>query len=357
MQVLNEKELSGNSGHFIPRFEREFAGYTSCKYGISVSSGTTALHTALAALKLGAGDKILIPAFTNMATFFAALYLGATPVPIDIEPDTWNLDPSQLEDKVDRETRAVLPVHIYGHPVDMDPLLKLASRHGLHVVEDCAEAHGALYNGKKVGSLGDLGVFSFYGNKIITTGEGGMLVTNSESLADRARELKSLAYGKRIKFMHRAIGYNYRMTNLQAAIGCAQMKRIDLIISKKRRLARFYSEALSDVPGLQLPVQKDYARNVYWMYHILVEPKKFGCSRARLMQGLLQRGVESREAFVPFNQQEMFLREGLTKRGDCPVATGVGERGFYIPSGPLLSTEELGYVVKAIKSIQRESRR
>ena len=356
MSALKRREISGNAGEFIGRFEHGFAKYCSCEFGIAVTSGTSALHLAMAAIGIGPGDKVIVSSFTNMATFFAVLYLNAVPVPVDIDRETWNVDPSLVEDKVDERTKAIIPVHIYGHPVDMDLILKIASQHELQVAEDCAEAHGATYKGKKVGSLGDVGCFSFYGNKIITTGEGGMLTTNSSSLAERARSLRTLAFGKQHKFMHEAIGYNYRMTNLQAAIGCAQVPRIETIIKRKRAVAAFYNETLADVPGLQLPVERDYAKNVYWMYHLLVEPKEFGCTRAHLMEELGRLGVETRESFVPFNLQEIFLKQGLAKKDDCPVANYVAERGFYLPSGPLLTRGELNYVVQSLRSIQKGSK-
>jgi len=217
LSALADKAISGFYGEYIGRFEREFSSYCDCSQGVATSSGTTALHLALAALGIGGGDEVLVSTFTNMATCFAVLYQGATPVPVDIEPDTWNINPALIEEKISEKTKAILVVHIYGHPVDMDPILSIAKRHGLYVVEDCAEAHGALYKGRKAGSLGDVGCFSFYANKIVTTGEGGMLTTNNAKLADKARSLRSLAFGTGNKFMHQDIGFNYRLTNLQAA--------------------------------------------------------------------------------------------------------------------------------------------
>jgi perosamine synthetase len=356
LNALERKEISGSAGEYIERFERGFAQYSDCRYGIAVANGTSALHLAMATLGIGQGDEVIVPTFTNMATFFAVLYQGATPVPVDIEPDTWNINPSLIEERITARTKAILPVHVFGHPADMNQIRKTASVHSLAIVEDGAEAHGATYNDKKVGSLGDVGCFSFYGNKIITTGEGGMLTTNSKAIADRARSLRSLAYGKRVKFMHQAVGYNYRMTNLQAALGCAQLEKIEIIIQKKRKVAEFYNKNLRDVPGLQLPVEKSYARNVYWMYHFLVDDELFGCSRDRLIQQLAHAGIESREAFVPFNMQEIFLSKGITKKEDCPVANRVGECGLYIPSGPQLARRQMERVAGCIRSVNRPSR-
>lgn len=238
--ALSKGAISGFFGEYIPKFEEEFAHYSDCEYGVSTSSGTTALHLALAALDIREGDEVLVSTLTNMATIFAILYVGARAVPIDIESDTLNLDPNLLERNFTPRTRAIMVVHLFGHPVDMDPVLEVARRHGVFVIEDCAEAHGATYRGRKVGSLGDAGCFSFYANKIITTGEGGMVTLRDKRLADRARNLRGLAFGDTNKFMHKDIGYNYRMTNLQAAVGHAQFQRIEQIISRKRAIADYY---------------------------------------------------------------------------------------------------------------------
>jgi perosamine synthetase len=350
IDALKSGAISGNFGEFIDKFENDFAGYCGCEYGVSTTSGTTALHLALAALKIGPGDEVLVSSFTNMATFFAVLYRGAKPIPIDIEPDTWNINPVLIKNKITPRTKAILVVHIYGHPVNMDPILEIAKKHGLFVVEDAAEAHGAEYKGKKVGSLGDIGCFSFYANKIITTGEGGMVTTNKKEYAERAKSLKSLAFGDDNKFMHKDIGFNYRMTNLQAAIGCAQLERIDFIIENKRKIADFYRKNLEDIPGIQLPAEKPYAKNVYWMFHIVLRGPLKG-KRQCVMEELRKRGIETREAFIPYNMQEIFIKKGLTKKEDCPIANEVAENGFYLPSGPILSDEELSFVSESVKEI------
>lgn len=352
LKALSDKAISGFYGEYIDKFEGGFARYCDCSYGVAVTSGTTALHLAVAALGIGAGDEVLVSTFTNMASCFSILYQGAIPVPVDIEEDTWNIDPALIEEKISRKTRAIMVVHIYGHPVDMAPILKIAKKHKLYVIEDAAEAHGALYKDKKVGSLSDVACFSFYANKIITTGEGGMLTTNNAKLAEKARSLKCLAFGKKNKFMHQDIGYNYRMTNIQAAIGYAQLGKIEKIIKMKRKIADYYNRNLKDVPGLQLPVEKDYARNVYWMYHVVLH-KEFGCSRNKLIAKLSNYGIESREAFIPYNMQETFIKKGWVEKDDCPVANRIGQNGLYIPSGPVLEPAQLEYVVDTIKGIQR----
>lgn len=349
-EAMAEGAISGFFGRFIPLFETEFAKFCGSRHGVAVSSGTGAIHVALAALGIRAGDEVLVSTLTNMATFFAVLYQGAVPVPVDIEPDTLNMDPRLLEGLVTPKTKAILVVHLYGHPVDMGPVLKVAHRHRLAVVEDCAEAHGAEYKGRRVGSLGTVGCFSFYANKVITTGEGGMCTTDSRPLAEKMQSLKSLAFGKADKFMHAALGYNYRMTNVQAAIGCGQLSRIGETIAAKREVAARYTSLLSGIDELTLPVEKDYAKNVFWMYHVMVSGKAAG-RRKSVMARLAERGIETREGFVPFNMQKVFLDQGIVRRDACPVANGVARRGFYLPSGAGLSPGEIRRVVRELKDI------
>ncbi|TSD02439.1 MAG: glutamine--scyllo-inositol transaminase [Parcubacteria group bacterium Athens0714_24] len=349
-QAMARGEISGFSDSFIKEFEEKFADFCGTKYAVAVSSGTTALHLAMAALGIKKGDEVLVSTFTNMATFFAVLYQGARPIPIDSDSKTLNINPALLEAKITPKTKAIMVVHIYGHPVDMDPVLEIARKHNLYVVEDAAEAHGAEYKGKKVGSLGDIGCFSFYANKIITTGEGGMVTTNNSELAEKVRSLKTLAFGKENKFMHQDIGYNYRLTNVQAAIGVGQMNKVKEIIERKRAMAKFYLENLSGIPEIQLPVEEPYALNVYWMFNIVLKGKLSG-RRAFFINELKKKGVETRDDFVPFNQQEIFIKQGLTKPEDCPVANSFYQDGLYLPSGTDISEEELKYVVQQIKEI------
>lgn len=354
LEAVSAGEISGTFGKFLPKFENDFAKYSGCEYGVATSNGTTALHLALAALEIDHGDEILVSTFTNMATFFAVHYQGAIPIPIDIEPDTLNINPALLESKITSKTKAIIVVHIYGHPVDMDPVIEIAKKHNLFVVEDAAEAHGALYKGKKIGSFGDINCFSFYANKIITTGEGGMVVTNNKQLADRARSLGSLAYGGREnRFCHVAVGFNYRLSNIQAALGCAQLQKIEQIINLKRGIAAFYNANLSDIPEIQLPVEKSYAKNVYWMYHIVLKGKAEG-KRKFIMDELKEKGIETREAFCPYNLQPKEITKGLVEENVCPMANYVGSNGFYLPSGPILEREKLEHVVNSLKQIMSE---
>ncbi len=348
--AITKGDISGLSGTYIKEFEDSFARFCTTKHAICVNSGTTALHLALAVLDIGPGDEVLVQSFTNMATFFAVMYQGAKAVPIDSELRTLNLDPSLLEAKITPRTKAIIVVHIYGHPVDMDPVMAIAKKYNLYVIEDAAEAHGAKYKNRVVGSIGDIGCFSFYSNKIVTTGEGGALTTNNDAFNERARLLKNLAFGETEKFMHQAVGFKFQMTNLQAAVGAAQMKKIDQIIAKKRELAAFYLEVLKDTPGIQLPVEESYAFNVYWMFNILLIGALKG-KRDIFMKQLKDNGVETREDFVPFNEQKIFIDQGLTAPSDCPVISSVYGDGLYLPSGTDISREEMEYVVATVKRV------
>jgi perosamine synthetase len=349
--AVGSGELSGNFGKYIARFEAEFSSYCGVKHGISTCNGTTALHVAVAALGIGPEDEVIVQTLTNMATAFAVSYTGATPIAADIESDTWNIDPHLLERKITTKTKAIIVVHLFGHPVDMDPVLAVARKHNLYVVEDCAQAHGAVYKGRRVGSFGDIACFSFYANKIITTGEGGMVVTDSDELADKVRSLHSLAYGRGFnKFMHEAVGFNYRMPNIIAALGCAQLENIEDVIEMKRKMASFYTKGLADISALQLPVEKAYAKSVYWMYHIVLRENFLG-RRKVVMDALKEYGIETRESFVPCNQQRIFVQAGAVREDECPVANAIGENGFYLPSGPLMQPGEQEHVVKCIRSV------
>lgn len=340
-----------SQGKYLEEFERRFSSYCGCRYGVGTTSGTTALHLAMKIAGIGKGDEVIVPAFTMISTVFAILYVGGVPVLVDSERSTGNMDVSRIAEKVTPRTRAIMPVHIYGHPCDMDVIMALARRHGLHVIEDAAEAHGAEYGGKKAGGIGGIGCFSFYGNKIITCGEGGMVVTNDQGLAQAAADLRNLAFSRERRFLHLELGFNYRMTNVQAAIGLAQFEKIDELVERRRKHARQYNELLSKVPGLTLPVEKKGAKNVYWMYALLVEDD-FGLGRDELMQALQQEGIETRTFFIPMHQQPALCDMGLFQGETYPVAEELARRGLYLPSGSGLTELEIEYVCRALAAIQ-----
>lgn len=354
IRCIKSGEISGTAGDFIAEFEQKFSAYCGKKYGITTTSGTTALHLATASLDLGKGDEVITSTFTNAATVFGIVYNGATPVVVDSEPATWNIDPNQIEEKITPNTKAILPVHIYGHPCDMDQIMEIARRHRFYVIEDAAEAHGAEYKGKRVGSFGDISCFSFYANKIITTGEGGMIVTDSEEVAEKARLLRNLAFSRERRFLHHYVGFNYRMTNLQAAIGIAQLARIDTLIDRKRHIAQQYNSRLKEVPGITLPPEEPWARSVYWMYCLLIGDE-FGLDRDNVMARLAEAGIETRTLFIPMNQQPAFHKMGLFEEQSCPVAESLSRQGLYLPSGVGLTDEQIEYICGMLKQLNSTS--
>jgi perosamine synthetase len=333
---------------FVEEFEEKFANYCGCKYGVATNSGTTALHLALVTLNIKTGDEVIIPTFTMIATANAVTYTGAKPVLVDAELSTWNIDTSKIEDKITKRTKAIMPVHTYGHPVDLDPIVELAKKYDLYIVEDAAESHGAEYKGKKTGCIGDIGCFSFYANKIITTGEGGMIVTNNEELAEKARWLRAHAFGKHGKhFYHEALGFGYRMSALQAALGLAQLEHIDEFISIRRNNAKLYNSLLSELgEKIALPPEAPWAKNVYWMYSILIQDN-FGISRDELMKRLELEGIETRTFFYPIHVQPIYEKQ---YRGEhFPVADELSRKGINLPSGNNLTANEVTYVCECIK--------
>jgi len=338
-----------SKGKYITEFEEKFSKYCGAKYGIATCNGTTALHLALASLGIKSGDEVIIPTFTMIATANSVTYTGAKPVLVDSEPQTWNIDPSKIEEKITKRTKAIMVMHTYGHPVNFDPILEIAEKHNLCVIEDAAEAHGAEYKGKRVGALGDAGCFSFYANKIITTGEGGMVVTNDEKIAEMSRLLRDQAFEPK-RFLHRYIGFNYRMTNLQAAIGVAQMGVIDESVETRRRNARFYNSLLKDVEGITLPPEAPWAKNVYWMYTVLVE-NSFGMDRDKLMAYLKEKGIDTRSAFYPIHVQPVYAKQ--YKGEKYPVAEKLGRKGVNLPSGNTLTKDQIRFIVETIASAKR----
>lgn len=337
-----------SAGNFIEKFEDAFKRYCGAKYAVACSSGTAALHLALAALGLKNGDEVIIPTFTMIATANAVTYLGAKAVLVDADPITWNIDTGKIETKITRRTKAIIPVHTYGLPADMDRILSIAKKHSLFVIEDAAEAHGAEYKGRRVGSIGDIACFSFYANKIVTTGEGGMVTTNNKKIAEKVRILRDHAFSKERHFWHQYLGYNYRMTNLQAAVGLAQVERLRSLVAIRLRNAKYYSFLLRDVKGIRLPPEVKEVKNVYWMYSVLVEDD-FGLTRDALRMYLAQRGIETRTFFVPVHLQPIYFRKYNER---FPVAEELCQKGMYLPSGATLTKKDIEYTVECIKSAQ-----
>ena len=351
LEVLRRGEISGSFGKALPEFEERFAAYVGCKYGVAVTSGTTALQLAAAAAGVGRGDEVLMSASTNIATALAAYHNGAVSVPVDSEPMTWNLNPDLIEELITPRTKAIIPVHLFGHPCEMDKIMTIARKHNLVVIEDCAESHGASWQGQMTGSFGDMACFSFYANKIITTGEGGMVVTNNLELAERLRLLRNLGFGKP-RFYHEVPGYNFRMTGLQAALGLAQLAKIDRFLSDKRRIATTYNELLGNIPGIQTPAELPGARNVYWMYAVVIQPE-FGRTRDELAAILLEKGIETRTFFCPMNMQPFLHAQEGYRKVQCPVAEGLWANGFYLPSANQLDRQTIARVCETIASARR----
>lgn len=353
-KYLNECIDTGwisSEGPFIKQFEEQLAARMGRNYGIAVSNGSVALDAAVAALKIGQGDEVILPSFTIISCASAIVRAGAIPVVVDSHPDTWNMDVSQIEAKITPRTKAIMVVHIYGLPVDMEPVLALADKYGLQIIEDAAEMHGQTYKGRPCGSFGAISTFSFYPNKHITTGEGGMVLTDDEHLAERCRSLRNLCFQPQQRFVHEELGWNFRMTNLQAALGVAQLERLDEFVDRKRHMGQYYTKLLSDIPGLQLPVPKtNYADNIYWVYGIVLKDDvSFDAKEA--MRRLAQYKIGTRPFFWSIHEQPVFRNLGLFDRESCPVAERIARRGFYIPSGLALTDEQMEQVAHTLKEV------
>ncbi|MFH1456495.1 MAG: DegT/DnrJ/EryC1/StrS family aminotransferase [Patescibacteria group bacterium] len=340
-----------SAGKFVEEFEKKFADYLGVKHAITTSNGTAALHTALVALGITKDDEIIVPAFTMISSIFSIMYIGAKPVFVDCELETYNIDPKKIEEKITKKTKAIMPVHIYGHSCDMDPIIELTKKYNLYLIEDAAEVHGGEYKGKKCGTMSDIACFSFYGNKIITTGEGGMVVTNNDELASKARKIKDLYHSDEKRFIHKEIGYNYRMTNLQAAIGCGEMEHIDEYIEKKKRMSNLYDKKLEKIEGIKTPITKPDVKNVYWMYGILIEEEKFGINRDEFREKLKNVGVDTRDFFYSPNDQPLLTK--AYKNLEQFINTNyISNRGCYLPSGLAITEEQINYTCQQIKDIK-----
>jgi perosamine synthetase len=337
-----------STGRYIDRFERGFAAYCGVGFGVGCCNGTAALHVALRALGVGPGDEVIVPTLTFVATANAVAYCGAEPVFVDSEPTTWNMDPAAVAARIGPRTKGVLVVHLYGHPVDMDPILEVARRQGLFVVEDAAQAHGAEYKGRRVGSLADAACFSFYGSKLITTGEGGMVVTDRADLAERARVLRGQGQDPTRRYWFPVLGHNYRMTNIAAAIGLAQLERIDWHLGRHRENAAWYRDELRGIAALQLSPEAEWARSSFWMSSLVLAA---GCTAKRddVLTALADRGIETRPFFPPMHTLPIYAER--CRNESFPVAERLAARGFNLPSAAGLSRDDVAFVASALREL------
>lgn len=353
-KYLNECIDTGwisSEGPFVSQFESQFATLVNRKHSIAVTNGSAALDAAIAALKIGTGDEVILPTFTIISCATAIVRAGATPVLVDSDPLTWNMDISQVESKITERTRAIMVVHTYGLPVDMDPILALAQKYNLLVIEDAAEMHGQTYKGAPCGSFGDISTFSFYPNKHLTTGEGGMIVTNQDWISDRCRSLRNLCFQPQKRFIHEEMGWNLRMTNLQAALGLAQLERLDEFVERKRKMGKLYTNILQNMKGVELPLASTpYADNIYWVYG-LVLTEEIPFDATEVMQRLAKYKIGTRPFFWPMHEQPVFQKMGLFKDESYPVAERMARRGFYVPSGMALTSEQIKTVAEVLKTI------
>lgn len=342
-----------SSGEYITKFEEGFAKFCGVKYGVSCANGFGALHLACVALGLKKGDEVITTTFTMAASINSIIMTGAKPVLVDIETDTWNIDVNKIEEKINDKTKAIMAVHIYGHPCDMDKINEIAKKHNLFVIEDAAEAHGAEYKGRKCGSMSDIACFSFYANKILTTGEGGMCVTNNQELSDRMKRLRNHAFDVP-RFIHKEVGFNYRLTNVQAAIGAAQVENADMLVRARRNVGLRYNEKLRGFGKIILPVEKNYAKNVYWMYGIVLSDE-VKLSKDEVMQKLKENGIDTRSFFIPMHKQPAYFLRTIENSPNCkqdfPVADKISERGFYLPSSSDITDGEIDDVCNKLKQI------
>lgn len=345
-----------SEGPFVRKLEEGIAALTGRRHAIAVMNGSVALDVAVAALGIGPGDEVVLPSFTIISCAAAIIRAGAIPVVVDCDPVTWNMDVCQVESKITQRTKAIMVVHIYGLPVEMDRMMDIACRHGLKIIEDSAEQLGQVYRGtlgrpRMVGSFGDISTFSFYANKQVTTGEGGMVLTDDDDLADRCRNLRNLCFGKHSRFIHEELGWNFRMSNLQAAVGVAQLERLSQTLEKKRQIGGWYNELLAEITNLErLPARTQYAENIYWVYGIVLKDSvAFDAAEAMKRMGAMNIGT--RAFFWPMHEQPVLRKLGFFHGISCPVAERIARRGFYIPSGLTLTRGQAEQVSSALRQV------
>jgi len=351
IELINDALASGwisSAGKYLDLFEERWADYCGMPYGIAVSNGSTALDIAVDLLNLDGGDEVIMPTFTIISPAQSVVRAGGVPVLVDSDPESWQMHAGQIEAKITPRTKAILVVHIYGHPAEMDPIMTLAEKYGLTVIEDAAEVHGAKYKGRRCGGIGHISTFSFYANKLITTGEGGMLLVKSKEHAERARSLRNLCFQSNRRFYHETLGYNYRMTNVQAAMGIGQIERIQETVARKREIADSYNAAFSNIPAIQLPVEMPWAQNVYWVYGIVLSNER-SMDATQVMQQLREKGIETRPFFLGMHEQPVFQKMGLFAGDSYPVAERLARKGFYIPNGLNLTDGQITAVIEAVK--------
>ena len=356
IEYVNEALRTGwisSEGKFIKEFEQKFARYVNRKYGIAVDNGTNALILALRALDIPEGSEVIIPSFTIISCALACVYNNLVPVFVDSEADTWNMDITKIEEKITRKTRAIMIVHIYGHPADVDNIMPIAKKHNLYVIEDFAEAIGSEYKGVRCGNQGDIGCVSFYANKVITTGEGGMCLTNNEELDKKLRQLKNLSFIPERRFVHYNLGFNFRMTNIQAAIGLAQTERIEESVKKKIWIGKTYNRLLKPLEEqkvIKLPAEKEWAKNTYWMYGVVLN-NGTGLDAQGAMKRLAEKGVQTRPFFYPMHIQPVFEKFPWFRKESMPVSENISKYGFYLPSGLTITEEQIVKVAKCLKEV------
>ncbi len=347
MECLKTGWIS-SKGKFVTQFEEEFAKYHSVKNALAVSNGTVALHLALVTLGIKAGDEVIVPDLTFAASANAVLYAGATPVLVDVDPHTWTIDASKLEEALTPRTKAIMPVHLYGHPCDMKPIMAFAKKHKLLVIEDAAEALGARYNNQLIGTFGDAACFSFFGNKLITTGEGGMILFKDAAAHEEAKQLRDHGMDPQKPYWHPKVGFNYRLTNLQAAVGVAQMEQLDGFIEKKTAMARAYDAIFEPLKGVERQAVAPWAKSVYWMYTILLNDE-FGLPRDEFRSKMLQSGIETRPTFYPLHEMPPYRSFGGKR--SFPVSERISRRGLNLPSSVRLSGDDIKRVGDAMERI------
>ncbi len=340
-----------SEGPFVKEFEQKISATVNRKYGIAVSNGTAALEVAVQALGIGEGDEVIMPTFTIISCAMAVTKLGAVPVLVDSDLHTWNMNVDEIEAKITPRTKAIMIVHLYGLPVEVDGILAIAKKYGLKVIEDAAEMHGQTYKGKPCGSFGDISTFSFYPNKHITTGEGGMVVMDDEELAERCQVLRNLCFRKDVRYVHDEISDNYRLTNLQAAVGLAQLERLDEFVKRKRAMGRYYTEQLRNIDGLILPIERtDYAYNIYWVYGIVLD-RQVQVDNKQIQKLLAEEGIGSRTFFWCMHEQPVYQKKGLFQGESYPNGEYLARKGFYIPSGLALTEEQLERVAEGVRRV------